>query len=77
MECGCVDGITREVIMIELCLRDVNREDGVVSAVFYALREWRKPSSEDTQLKHLQPFSGPTDDGTPSTACASFDCLPS
>ena len=56
MECGYVDGITREVIMIDLCLSNVNREDGVLSVVFYALKEWRKLSYEDTQLRHYSPF---------------------
>jgi hypothetical protein len=56
VECGYVDGITREVIIIDLCLSNVNREDGVLSVVFYTLKEWRKLSYEDTQLRHYSPF---------------------
>jgi hypothetical protein len=48
-----VGGITGEAILIGLHLSNINKEDGVLSAVFYSLKEWRKLScEEDTQLKH-------------------------
>jgi hypothetical protein len=37
-----VGGITGEAILIGLHLSNINKEDGVLSAVFYSLKEWRK-----------------------------------
>jgi hypothetical protein len=46
-----VVGIPGEAILIGLHLRNIHKEDGVLSAVFCFLKEWRKPScEEDTQL---------------------------
>ena len=38
-----VVGITGEAILIGLHLRNIHKQDGVLSAVFYSLKEWRKP----------------------------------
>jgi hypothetical protein len=68
-----VSGITREAILIELNLSNINKEDGVFECcVFIPSRiggGYTTPA--------LQPFSRPTDEGTPSTACTSIGCLPS
>jgi len=54
-----VGEITGEVILIGLHLSNINKEDRVLNAVFYSLKEWRKSScEEDTQLKHYSPSQG-------------------
>jgi hypothetical protein len=54
-----VVAITGEAILIGLHLSNINKEDGVLSAVFYSLKEWRKPlCEEDSQLKHYSPSQG-------------------
>lgn len=54
-----VAGITEEAILIGLHLRNIHKENGVLSAVFCSLKEWRKPScEEDTQLKHYSSSQG-------------------
>jgi hypothetical protein len=52
-----VDGITREVILIELNLNNMSREEGVLlSAVFYSFKERTTPTCDDTQLTRYTTF---------------------